>query len=106
MDSFFFNVDKSTFNFSMSKHFTGLEWHNRIGNIPFHIRYEVEISKLAYGINDNTADPESVVYYPYNRLNPNAEGIVNQYPVTFHSFETQKEFIKYGIGSGRETLDS
>ena len=55
-DSFFFGVDENSFDFSISKHFTGLEWHNRVGNVPFPIRYEVEISHISYGINDSDSD--------------------------------------------------
>jgi len=69
IDSFFFDVYADS-NFSMSKHFTGIEWHNRSGNIPYPIRFKVEISNLAYGINDNLSDLRSVAYFPYNQLLP------------------------------------
>ena len=62
-DSFFFDVDSNSFDFSIVKHFTGLEWHNRIENTPYPIRYEVEISDLAYGVNDNAVDLESLAYF-------------------------------------------
>ena len=69
-ESFFFDINPDSFDFSISKHFTGLEWHNRIANAPFPIRYKVEISNLAYGINDDSSDLQSVAYFPYNQLLP------------------------------------
>ncbi len=99
-DSFFFDIDENSFDFSISKHFTGLEWHNRVGNTPYPVRYEVEISNLAYGINDN-ADLESLAYFPYNQLLPDNGGFAKEYPVSFHNFETRNGFIAYRIGSGK-----
>ena len=99
-DSFFFDVDENSFDFSISKHFTGLEWHNRVGNTPYPIRYEVEISNLAYGIHDST-DLESLAYFPYNRLTSDNEGFAKEYPVSFHNFETRNGFITYKIASGK-----
>ncbi|MGI0047097.1 MAG: hypothetical protein ACREBB_07925 [Nitrosotalea sp.] len=88
-DSFFFDVGENSFDFSISKHFTGLEWHNRTGNSPYQIRYEVEVSNLAYGINDDPYDPQSVAYYPYNQLMPDGGGgLVKDYPVSFPDFKT------------------
>ena len=66
IDTFFFDVDVDSFDFSISKHFTGIEWHNKIGDTPFPIRYEAQISNLAYGIHDDSSDLQSVVYFPYN----------------------------------------
>jgi len=100
-DSIFFDVDKNSFDFSISKHFTGLEWHNRIGNMPYPVRYEVQISNLAYGINDNSEDLESLVYFPYNKLFPDNEGFAKDYPVSLYNFETRNGFITYRIGPGR-----
>lgn len=102
-DSFFFNVDEKSFDFSISRHFTGLEWHNRIENTPYPIRYEVEISNLAYGINDND-DLESIAYFPYNRLLSDNGGFAKEYPVSFHNFETRNGFITYRIGSGKHDI--
>lgn len=99
-DSFFFAVNENSFDFSISKHFTGLEWHNRVGNTPYPIRYEVEISNLAYGIHDS-ADLESLTYFPYNRLLSDNGGFAKEYPISFHNFETRNGFITYKIGSGK-----
>jgi hypothetical protein len=103
-ESFFFDVNPDSFDFSISKHFTGLEWHNRIENTPYPIRYKVEISNLAYGINDDSSDPQSVVYFPYNKLFPDEGGFAREFPVSFHDFESRNGFITYKIGSGKHHL--
>jgi len=87
---------------TISRHFTGLEWHNRQGNFPHPIRYEVEISSLAYGVRDDPSDPQSVAYYPYNQLLPESEGLASKYPVSFHSFEVRHGFISYKIASSKD----
>jgi len=99
-ESFFFDVDPNSFDFSISKHFTGLEWHNRVENTPYPIRFHVEISNLAYGINDDSSDLQSIAYFPYNQLFPDEGGFAREYPVSFHDFETRNGFITYKIGSG------
>lgn len=99
-DSFFLNVENA-FNFSISKHFTGLEWHNRIENMPYPIRYEAEISNLAYGICDDMEDIGSIAYYPYDKIMPETEGIGKEHPVSFHNFEVKNGFISYKISSGK-----
>ena len=104
IDSFFYDVDGNSFDFSISKHFTGLEWHNRIENVPYQIRYEVEISNLAYGINDDSADLESLTYYPYNHLLSDDGGLAKEYPVSFHNFDIKNRFITYRIGSGKHSM--
>lgn len=99
VDSFFLQID-TNFDFSIARHFTGLEWHNRVGNVPYPVRFEVEISHLAYGINDDPSDLLSLAYFPYNQLIQNQEGIVRKYPVSFHDSEIKNGFITYKIGSG------
>lgn len=89
-DSFLLDVDQNLFYFSVSKHFTGLEWHNRAENSPYPIRYEVEVSNLAYGIHDDPSDLQSVAYYPYDKLMPNDRGLVKNYPISFPDFGTKK----------------
>ncbi|HET6458492.1 MAG TPA: hypothetical protein VFG24_06405 [Nitrosopumilaceae archaeon] len=104
-ESFFIDVDGNSFDFSISKHFTGLEWHNRVGDTPYPIRYEVEISNLAYGINDNSSDLESLVYYPYNQLLSDDEGLAKEYPVTFDNFDIRNRFITYRISTGKHNIE-
>jgi hypothetical protein len=100
VESFFFDFVLNLFDFSISKHFTGLEWHNRVGNTPYPIRFQVEISNLAYGINDDLTDLQSIAYFPYDQLFPDEEGFAKEYPVSFHDLETRKGFITYKISSG------
>ncbi len=99
-DSYTLQQNKNSFDFAITKNFTGLEWHNRVGNTPYPIRYEVEISHLAYGINDNHLDVQSLTYFPYNQLTPDDEGLAEKYPVSFDNFEIKNGFITYRIGSG------
>ncbi len=104
VDSFFLQIDTNSFDFSIARHFTGLEWHNRVGNVPYPVRFEAEISHLAYGINDDPSDLLSLAYFPYNQLIQNQEGIVRKYPVSFHDSKIRNGFITYKIGS--EKYDS
>ncbi len=100
-DSFTLQQDKNLFDFTIAKNFTGLEWHNRVGNTPYPIRYEVEISHLAYGINDNHSDLQSLTYFPYNQLISDEEGLSKEYPISFNNFEIKNGFITYRIGHGK-----
>lgn len=103
-ENFFYEVDANSFNFSASRHFTGLEWHNRIENAPYPIRYQVEISSLAYGIHDNSSDPNSITFLPYNQLFPDYGGLAKEYPVSFTDLQTRNGFITYKIGSGKHHI--
>lgn len=96
-----FRMENSN-DFTISRHFTGLEWHNKQGNSPYPIRYEVEISNLAYGVRDDPSDPRSIAYYPYNQLLPDSEGLASRYPVSFHSLGVQHGFISYKITSRKD----
>ena len=99
VDSFFLQID-TNFDFSIARHFTGLEWHNRVGNVPYPVRFEAEISYLAYGINDDPSDLLSLTYLPYNQLIQNQEGIARKYPVSFHDGQIKNGFTTYKIRSG------
>ncbi len=100
-DSFTLQQNIDLFDFTMTKNFTGLEWHNRVGNIPYPIRYEVEISHLAYGINDNHSDLQSLAYLPFNQLTSDEEGLSKEYPVSLDNFAIKNGFITYRIGHGK-----
>ncbi len=104
-DSFFLQIDDSSFDFSIVQHFTGLEWHNRVGNTPYPVRFGVEISHLSYGINDDPSDLLSLAYFPYNQLIKNQKGIAKEYPVSHHSYEIRNGYITYKIGSGEHCQD-
>ena len=94
-------VDRG-FVFEAQNHFTGIEWWNKIGNFPYPIRYHVEVSQLMYGIGDDPADSESILYEPYNALLPNSEGSGRQYyPILFNNTQIKDGCICYNIKSGR-----
>lgn len=103
-DSFILQQNKNLFDYTITKNFTGLEWHNRVGNMPYPIRYESEISYLAYGVNDNHSDLQSLVYFPYNQLTPDEDGLSKEYPVSFHNFAIKNGFITYKIGHGKHSI--
>ena len=88
------------FRFKAQNHFTGIEWWNRSGNIPYPIRYHVEISQLMYGLSDNPSDPESIVYRQYNALVPNSEGHAMQYPISFQNTRIKDGYMCYNISLG------
>lgn len=104
-DSFFLQIDDNSFDFSIVLHFTGLEWHNKVGNTPYPVRFEVDISHLSYGINDDPSDVLSLAYFPYNQLIKNQKGIANGYTVSQHSYEIRNGYITYKIGSGEHGQD-
>ena len=37
-----------------SMHFTGIEWWNKVGSIPYPIKYQVEVSFLQYARQEVT----------------------------------------------------
>jgi hypothetical protein len=82
------------FIFKAQNHFTGIEWWNRSGNIPYPIRYHVEISQLMYGLSDNPSDPESIVYRQYNALVPNSEGHI----ISEHQNQGWLYVLQYQLG--------
>jgi hypothetical protein len=89
------------FVFEGQNHFTGIEWWNKMGNFPYSIRYQVEISQLMYGIRDNPSDLDSIIYGPYRVLLPNSEGSGKQYPVSFHNARIKEDgCICYNVKSG------
>ena len=91
------------FVFEGKTHFTGIEWWNKIGNFPYQIRYDVQISQLMYGLSDNSNNPsdsEYIVYLPYNTLMPNSEGSNMRYPISFHNPRIESGCICYNVKSG------
>lgn len=90
------------FNFLGSRQFTGIEWWNKIKNSPYPIKYEVEISQLLFGLNDNSSDEYSTTFYPYSALLPNADGSRTSYPVSMQNLKIKDDgCISYHITSGR-----
>ena len=94
---------KLSFVFEASNQFTGIEWWNKIGNFPYQIRYDVQISQLMYGLSDNSNNPsdsEYMVYLPYNTLMPNSEGSSLRYPISFHNPRIESGCICYNVKPG------
>lgn len=87
------------FDFIGVKHFTGIEWWNKIGNFPYPVRYMVEISQLTFGLSD-PIDHESITYLPHNALMPNSDGSGNKYPISFQNIRIKDNCICYAIKSG------
>ncbi|MGH9974777.1 MAG: hypothetical protein ACRD8Z_02930 [Nitrososphaeraceae archaeon] len=90
------------FDFRGSRQFTGIEWWNKMKNSPYPIKYEVEISQLLFGLNDNISDAYSATFYPYNALLPNNDGSRAAYPVSMQNLKIKDDgCISYHITSGR-----
>ena len=71
-----------------------------MGNNPYPIRYQAEISQLMCGIRDNVNGTQSLVYSPYGSLTPNSEGHSYGYPISFIDARTKDGCICYSVSSG------
>lgn len=97
------NSKKSKFDFEALNQFTGIEWWNKVGSLPYPIRYHVEISQLLYGLNDvRNSDPDSILFRPYDALIPNSEGDAMEYPISFANCRIKEHdgCISYDIFDG------
>ncbi len=99
-EQFVLPIKENRFVFEGKNQFTGLEWWNKTGGFPYPPRFDVEISQLLHGKNDNLSDPESISYFPYNMLIPNKDDITTQYPVSFHQAKVKDNCLCYRISSG------
>jgi hypothetical protein len=94
---------KSRFDFEAINQFTGIEWWNKVGSLPYPIRYHAEISQLLYGLNDvGYSDPNSILFRPYDALIPNSEGAAMEYPISFANCKIKEAdgCISYDIFDG------
>jgi hypothetical protein len=94
---------KSRFDFEAINQFTGIEWWNKVGSLPYPIRYHAEISQLLYGLNDvGYSDPNSILFRPYDALIPNSEGAAMEYPISFANCKIKDtdSCISYDIFDG------
>ena len=83
------------FAFEASNLFTGIEWWNKIGDFPYLIRYQVEVSQPMYGLSDNPSDPESIIYGPYNApCRISKDQICN---ILFHSIIPESNLVVYAM---------
>lgn len=97
------NSKKSRFDFEALNQFTGIEWWNKVGSLPYPIRYHVEISQLLYGLNDvGDSDPNSILFRPYDVLIPNSEGAATEYPISLANCKIKEDdgCISYDIFDG------
>jgi hypothetical protein len=99
-ERFVLPVSGKEFIFEGLNHFTGIEWWNKIANLPYEIRYHVEISHIVYGKNDNLTEPESISYFPYKQFIPNKDEIARQFPISFHQATVKDGCLCYEINSG------
>jgi hypothetical protein len=96
-EKFMLSLSRKRFAFEGINHFTGVEWWNRTSDLPYPIRFQVEISNLLYGIDLGS---NSVSYFPYTQLVPNNENMCKQYPISFNEIKIRDGCICYKIDSG------
>lgn len=94
-EKFSLNVDRGLFTFQFHQSFTGLEWWNRISYHPYPIRYEIEISNLMYGYNDDLEDPNSKVFFPISSIYENKDNTVRSYPARLSDITRRNGCICY-----------
>ena len=94
-EKFSLNVDRGMFTFQFHQSFTGLEWWNRISYHPYPIRYEIEISNLMYGYNDDLEDPNSKVFFPISSIYENKDNTARSYPARLSNITRRNGCICY-----------
>jgi len=92
-------LDRFNFDFQGASQFTGIEWWNKMTNSLYHLRYEVEISQLMFGLQD-PRDYESFIFAPYTALVPNNDGSEANYPAFFSDVVLEDQCICYTVQSG------
>jgi len=86
--------------FEPYKHFTGIEWWNRVNTVPYPVRYQIQLSMLRYAPYDSSADSEEINYKPYTSLKPDTDRQGKQYPISFQNPRVMDGCICYDISSG------
>ncbi len=94
-EKFSLKVDREQFTFQFHQSFTGVEWWNRIAHSPYPIRYEIEISNLMYGYNDDLDDPNSKVFFPISSIYENKDGTIHSYPAKLYDITRRNGCIYY-----------
>jgi len=94
-EKFSLRVNQEQFAFQFHQSFTGVEWWNRISYSPYPIRYEIEISNLMYGYNDNLYDPTSQLYFPIGSIYENKDGTIHSYPAKLHEITRRNGCVCY-----------
>jgi hypothetical protein len=85
--------------FEGSDQFSGVEWHNKVNDEPFPIRYHTVNSLLQYG-NLQSNESKYITYRPYRSLIPDKDTSAAQYPITFENVKVIKGCICYNTKSG------
>lgn len=96
-EGFRLTVNKELFAFQFHQCFTGIEWWNRIRNEPYSIRYEVYVSNLMYGYNDDLKDPDSKTFFPVGTVYENKDGNANSYPINLKMLDRVNGCICYTV---------
>jgi hypothetical protein len=91
------------FDFAISNQFTGVEWWNKVGNVPYPIRFHVQVSQLLYGRKDAASeDASSILFSPYNALSSDSDRLAKQYPISFANSRVKEDdgCICYDMSDG------
>jgi hypothetical protein len=87
--------------FEPYKHFTGIEWWNKVDTMPYPIRYHVQFSMLRYAeANDSPTDLKKLNYKPYTSLKPDRDPLDKQYPISFQNPRKMDGCICYDVNTG------
>jgi hypothetical protein len=86
--------------FEPYKHFTGIEWWNKIDTVPYPIRYQIQFSMLRYAHYDSSANLKEINYKPYTSMMPDTDRQGKQYPISFQNPRVMDGCICYDISSG------
>jgi hypothetical protein len=87
------------FDYVGANQFTGIEWWNKMGNFPYSIKYNVEVTQLMFGFLDKD-DPESITFVPHNSLIPNNDSSGTSYPISFQNVMLRDSCVCYSVESG------
>lgn len=101
LEKFELGVNASFFSFEAKNQFSGIEWWNKSGNLPFDIRYTVELSYLLYSQDNNYLQDLELTYMPYLALLANSDNAASHYPVSFQDAMLRQNCICYKIGHGK-----
>ena len=93
------SVSISDLSLQGSMHFTGIEWWNKVGSVPYPIKYQVEVSFLQY-VRQEVTNPDKIGYAAYDSLIPDSDKQDKEYPISFINPRTMDGCICYTVDSG------
>lgn len=87
--------------FEPYKHFTGIEWWNKVENVPYPVRYQVQFSMLRYA-ESTVPSPNTgkINHKPYTVLSEDKDSLGKPYPVAFENLREMDGCICYEVNSG------